>query len=326
MRTKSLLMALGSMLLIATSSAQYDFNLTAHTPLRNGVPQFVSFQYGDPYVPGATDVIVTDGNGDLTLGFQLATAEGMVYSATPCPAVGSSWNYTNGSVSDSDPTLELDFNNCDSTLFPGAPCVAEFIAYQTGTTSSPYVPVADEIDLFNFSRGGSGVFSYLWDFGDGSTSSDQEASHVFPDAGPYLVTLSIDDGMGCTSSFADTLLLDENGMYQPMGVATDHQMIVHARSPMTSMGIGAAQHLADLHIQPSIVEQGEATLVAANNEPGLLLYTIQDAMGRTLGRGQERVGRGITRIPLALAPLTSGSYFLRVANGGAERTVRFMKL
>jgi hypothetical protein len=319
-------MTFGSMLMISTSFGQYDFTLTAHTPLRNGMPQFVSFGYQNPYVLSAADVVVTDGNGDVSLAFQLADQEGPVYSATPCPAAGYSWNYANGSVSDSDPTLELDFTNCDSTLFPGAPCIAEFIANQTGTTSSPYVPVVDEIDLFNFSRGGSGVFSYLWDFGDGSTSSDQEASHVFPDAGPYIVTLSIDDGMGCTSSFADTLLLDENGMYQPMGIATDHQMIIHARSPMISMGIDAAQRLTDLHIQPSVVEHGEATLVAANNESGLLLYTIQDAMGRTLSRGQESVGRGLTRIPLALASLTSGSYFLRVANGRAVRTVRFIKL
>lgn len=42
--------------------------------------------------------------------------------------------------------------------------------------------------------------SWLWDFGDGQTSSDPNPKHDFPAPGDYLVSLTVTNEMGCSSS------------------------------------------------------------------------------------------------------------------------------
>ncbi len=44
------------------------------------------------------------------------------------------------------------------------------------------------------------VYSYSWDFGDGSTSNARNPEHVFPSAGIYTVIFVLTNGQGCTSS------------------------------------------------------------------------------------------------------------------------------
>lgn len=46
------------------------------------------------------------------------------------------------------------------------------------------------------------VVSWLWDFGDGSTSTAQNPNHTFVQPGTYTVTLTTTDNNGCSSSFS----------------------------------------------------------------------------------------------------------------------------
>ena len=73
-----------------------------------------------------------------------------------------------------------------------AQCVASF-TYSGG----PQVPAA--ISFINTSTG-SGPLTYYWSFGDGSSSSIQNPVHTYVQGGVYPVTLSINDGLGCTDS------------------------------------------------------------------------------------------------------------------------------
>jgi gliding motility-associated-like protein len=43
--------------------------------------------------------------------------------------------------------------------------------------------------------------SYLWDFGDGSTETVENPSHIYPDAGIYDVTLTVTNSTGCINTF-----------------------------------------------------------------------------------------------------------------------------
>jgi PKD repeat protein len=53
----------------------------------------------------------------------------------------------------------------------------------------------DEIRLFNLSRYGS---FYLWDFGDGSTSTEESPWHLYTAVGQYDVSLEVSTEHGCT--------------------------------------------------------------------------------------------------------------------------------
>lgn len=51
---------------------------------------------------------------------------------------------------------------------------------------------------------GTAPFTYVWDFGDGNTSTQQYPSHTYAQAGNYLICLTITDATGCTSSICDS--------------------------------------------------------------------------------------------------------------------------
>lgn len=55
--------------------------------------------------------------------------------------------------------------------------------------------------------------SVIWDFGDGTTSTELNPRHTFPSEGSYTVTLSVDDNIGCQSSIAIAINAGENIWY-----------------------------------------------------------------------------------------------------------------
>jgi gliding motility-associated-like protein len=74
------------------------------------------------------------------------------------------------------------------------------------TISFPSLPVEGCIPYsMNFSASIStldAVTSYLWDFGDGNTSTAANPSHTYPVQGTYTVSLTITTSTGCTESYS----------------------------------------------------------------------------------------------------------------------------
>lgn len=61
------------------------------------------------------------------------------------------------------------------------------------------------VQFTNTSTAGSGtIISYLWDFGDGNTSSSANPSHIYTASGVYNVSLIITSSNGCTKTLTRT--------------------------------------------------------------------------------------------------------------------------
>ena len=60
-----------------------------------------------------------------------------------------------------------------------------------------------------FTFTGSGATSLLWDFGDGSTSTVVNPTHVYTAAGTYTVTLIATNTYGCSDTATDTITVHE---------------------------------------------------------------------------------------------------------------------
>ncbi len=69
--------------------------------------------------------------------------------------------------------------------------------------------------------------SWLWEFGDGFTSTEQNPTHLFPLPGTYQVCLTVTNAFGCTDKICDSItaievsLLDVPNAFSPNGDGTN---------------------------------------------------------------------------------------------------------
>jgi PKD repeat protein len=87
---------------------------------------------------------------------------------------------------------------CNNVIVSGAPyCNASFFIVQ------------DSMNLFNYNiyntSSSSGVMSYYWDFGDGTSSTLQYPSHAYSSSSPVQICLTISSGMLCTATYCDSI-------------------------------------------------------------------------------------------------------------------------
>ena len=140
----------------------------------------------------------------------------------------------------------------------------------------------------SFSNSSTAGASYLWNFGDGSTSTDMEPTHTYTVPGTYTVTLTVTVD-NCVSTTTGTV------------VATVSTDIATA----TSTGVnpwGTAQGIT--------VEHGYA---------GVTTIEVLDATGRV---HLQRQAEGARRTLLPGSSLSTGIWFVRVSHGAEQHSFR----
>ena len=68
-----------------------------------------------------------------------------------------------------------------------------------------YAATGLSVDFTDASSTSSTIASYMWDFGDGNTSTDMNPTHVYALDGPYTVCLTVTDENGCTSVYCEAI-------------------------------------------------------------------------------------------------------------------------
>ncbi|HRN36634.1 MAG TPA: PKD domain-containing protein, partial [Flavobacteriales bacterium] len=128
--------------------------------------------------------------------------------------------------------------------------------------------------------------NYLWDFGDGTTSTESDPAHTYTMPGTYNVSLTATGG---ECSFTTTL-----------DITVETSTAVHAVDPAGNLAVWATpDHLIVLHpfgIAPVDVD-------------------VYDALGRSAITKPER-------ITLDGRSLNTGVWFVRVTSGDVQRTFR----
>jgi len=145
--------------------------------------------------------------GTYPLGSLIQSRNGKLYGMTSQSAFGDStgiifsydiFNHTYAQLLAFDITNGANptYNNLFE-LGLDTSCFAYFAAY-------PYPLDSHTYKLVNLSTGIQPV-TYLWDFGDGNTSTSQYPTHAYSSIGNYLVCLTIHDSAGCQSTYCDTI-------------------------------------------------------------------------------------------------------------------------
>jgi PKD repeat protein len=110
-------------------------------------------------------------------------------NATPCPATTPTSTPTNTPIS-ATATPTPDAASTATATAPSTPI--PIVAKISAKPTSGKAPLLVEFS----SRGSWGdIESYLWNFGDGATSTDQHPTHTYSSPGEYTVVLTI-SGLG----------------------------------------------------------------------------------------------------------------------------------
>ena len=93
------------------------------------------------------------------------------------------------------------------------------------------------VQLSDSSQTGSGQATYLWDFGDGNTSTDRNPSHTYAASRVYTVTLTVSSSTGCVT---DTRTMDVD--FSKPVVSAGPDILVTTTQPIQLNATGATRY------------------------------------------------------------------------------------
>jgi len=141
----------------------------------------------------------------------------------------------------------------------------------TISVPEPFVCIPNAVYFVNDSQNGN---EYFWDFGDGSTSTDFEPSHVYTSPGSYEVMLVVSDTNACfepdTSYFDVTIGLFEGAIVQPPTPICPGTPYELEASGGTQYAWSPAQYLDD---------STSATPIATVNQTTTFTVIVSDSCG-----------------------------------------------
>lgn len=83
------------------------------------------------------------------------------------------------------------------------------------------------------------ITSYLWNFGDGTTSNQANPSHTYTNVGSYNVTLSIQTAAGCSNTFSAPAYISLSNPPTPNFTVNATQQCAGTSFQFTDMSVGA---------------------------------------------------------------------------------------
>ncbi|MEM7659077.1 MAG: PKD domain-containing protein, partial [Bacteroidota bacterium] len=141
--------------------------------------------------------------------------------------------------------------------------------------------------------------SWLWDFGDGTTSTEQSPVHMYADTGVYEVSLQITGPEGCTDALIKTITVI------PRPTAVDNWLIDEALTVYPNPGTGLFQ------------------VVMPQAASGSLQLQVVNHMGQLVSRTQIPANEG--KQLLDLSDQAAGVYLIRLIGEQQRYQTRLIK-
>ncbi len=212
--------------------------------------------------------------------------------------------------------------NCTCSGNVPSPCQAMYYVGQALDADS--IPIPNDLWLSNTSGGGSGVYTYSWDFGDGFTSTENTPVHSYAGNGPYWLCLTINDGIGCTDTYCDSVSVDDSGFYSGLvGGSLSSGFMINVID-QTALGIPELPSTSGLTIWPNPVTD-ELNVALLSGITGVAIITVTDMNGRVVRSQDIGLVKGKDRLSIPMSELSDGLYVLRIGNASGYISQRFLK-
>jgi gliding motility-associated-like protein len=141
------------------------------------------------------------------------------YNVTSAPGFKYKFYFGDGSLDSSQQTNLTHFYATPGNYYPYI-ILSDKFGCDAGVNTGPInvygaLPIFDknkkefcdngEVFFINYTLNNDPIISSVWDFGDGTTSTATDPSHIFSGAGMYIVRLTVTTQNQCISSASDTI-------------------------------------------------------------------------------------------------------------------------
>ncbi|MCT4581635.1 MAG: PKD domain-containing protein [Flavobacteriales bacterium] len=171
--------------------------------------------------------------------------------------------------------------------------------------------------VVNYSSVNSNI-NYLWDFGDGATSTATYPSHTYNNVGTYTVCVTITEtqgGMTCTETHCDTIVVQTKASGFTLNVIA--QDAVGIEEEHSSIELGS--------IYPNPTADNASITIKASENSNLSI-SIVDLSGKIISQEMVNISAGEHTIQLNTTNLTQGMYFVSISNeDNAKTNLRLIK-
>jgi len=164
---------------------------------------------------------------------------------------------------------------------------------------------------------GTGTTSYLWSFGDASTSNQPYPFHQYASPGHYVICLTVTATSGtltCSDVYCDSSSVQR--------IAAGHLMNQFTVLPQSATGLQEQQTQATLKVYPNPIENELTIEVQASQNEQHISYVLTDALGKTVSRNSI----SSLKTTISTGELDKGIYFLSVLeNNRIIKTTKLIK-
>ena len=197
--------------------------------------------------------------------------------------------------------VELSNNGCfDTSSCFNVNCIA-YYSWEEDTTG------AYSILAYNEHQGGN-IVSYLWDFGDGTISTDAYPLHTFSGVGTYNICVTVTDDNGCSADYCEVISITQKA-------ATSFTFKVVG--PVSIEEIG---NVEEINIYPNPTK--EDVLIDLGEEHDEIFIYLYDYTGKLLRVIEQSSKR---KIEVSMANVVRGYYTLNIIADDKNASVRVLK-
>lgn len=223
--------------------------------------------------------------------------------------------YSNGVLCDSSyQTVNVNCAGGSTTTPTGCQANAQFYVFADSTNTGNYF-------AYNMSSG-SGNVSYMWSFGDGTSSTQQYPFHQYATPGNYIICLTVtatySTALGGTTTCSDTYCDSSSVQRMAAGFLMNQFNVV----PQSTTGIKQTEILTGLTAYPNPIAD-ELTIETTAKDNSKLNYTLIDALGRVVLSGNIENSKAT----INTSALEKGFYSLSITDekGSSLKAVKLVK-
>ncbi len=191
------------------------------------------------------------------------------------------------------------------TITTGSGCSSNFAIYPDTTLQHTYI-------AYNLATG-VGPLSYVWTWGDGTSSNVAYPSHTYAAAGTYTICLTITDATGCTNTTC----------YQ-------FALLRLSSTPVTINVVQGTTGVAEINVIQSLMiapnPANEYTNVNFNiTKDSEVQYSVKNLAGQTVYSSSSAIySVGSHKIELNVSEYPAGLYFLEMTAGGTRSFTKIL--